>query len=93
MKKLIGDKFMQLTKSDLLKGFILAVHSIFTTYIVQCLEPRYFPTNSKTLLLQAKIALGAGVAYVIKNFFSNSNGQFLKKDEATTSHTTDSTAN
>jgi len=80
MKKIIGDGFLQLKSNDILKGFILAMLSVLITWFGQALETGYFPMDKATWILQLKIALGAGIAYIIKNFFTNSDDKFLKKD-------------
>lgn len=79
MKKLIGEGFMQLKKNDLLKGFITAVLTVIVTYAGQALDKGEFPTDAHTWILELKIALGAGIAYLIKNFFTN-NSVEPKKD-------------
>jgi hypothetical protein len=50
------------------------------TWFGQALETGSFPMDKATWILQFKIALGAGIAYIIKNFFTNSDDKFLKKD-------------
>ncbi len=80
MKKIIGDGFLQLKSNDILKGFIMAVLSVLITWIGQSLESGSFTMDKAAWILQIKIALGAGIAYIIKNFFTNSEDKFLKKE-------------
>ena len=81
LKQLIGEKFGQLSLKDLVKGFILAVLTVLVTYIGQCLQAESFPMDAHTWILELKIALGAGIGYVMKNWLTNSDDQFLKKEE------------
>lgn len=71
MKKIIGDGFMQLKSNDLIKGFVMAILSVLVTYAGQALDTGSFPTDSHTWILEGKIAIGAGIAYLIKNFFTD----------------------
>ncbi len=80
MKKLIGDGFLQLKQSDILKGFITAVMMVLVTYAGQCLSVGNFPTDKATWVLELKFAFGAGLGYLLKNFFTNSDGKFLKSE-------------
>jgi hypothetical protein len=73
MKKLIGEGFLQLKSNDLIKGFITAMLTVIVTYVGQALDKGEFPMDSHTWILEFKIALGAGIAYLIKNFFTNNN--------------------
>lgn len=81
MKKLIGDGFLQLKSSDLVKGFIMAVLSVLITWIGQGLQSGVFPMDKATWILELKIAFGAGIAYLIKNLFTNADDKFLVKDK------------
>lgn len=81
MKKFIGDGLMQLKKNDILKGFIMSMLAVLVTWLGQAIQQGNFPMDAQTWILELKIALGAGIAYLIKNFFTNSNDQFLKKEQ------------
>lgn len=64
---------------DLVKGFILAFLTALVTAIGQSITAQSLPTWAQ-ILVDLKLALGAGVAYLIKNFLTNSKGQFLAKE-------------
>ncbi len=78
IKNLIGEGFMQLKKNDILKGFIMAMLSVVVTYVGQCIDKGDVPMDAHTWVLELKIAFGAGLAYLLKNFFTSSDDKFLK---------------
>jgi len=80
MKKLIGDGLFQLQKSDLIKGFVTAMFTVLVTWIGQALESGSIPMDKATWVLELKIAFGAGVAYLVKNFMTNSENKTFKKE-------------
>lgn len=79
-KQLIGEKFGQLSLKDLIKGFIMSVLAVLVTYAGQALQTNTFPTDVHTWVLELKIALGVGIAYILKNLFTNSDDKFLKAE-------------
>jgi hypothetical protein len=76
---LLSDKFLRpgLTWKNLLKGFFVAIlmsiltslYSIFSTNIT---------IDLKTIIL---LSLGAGISYLIKNLFTNSNQELFKNEK------------
>lgn len=68
-------KLFTLDWKDFLKGLILGVGTP-VLYYAQELIPML--TELQPIL---KVALSAFIAYIIKNFVSNDEGKFLKKDE------------
>lgn len=77
MKK---SNFLKIGINDLLKGFLVAVITVVLTGIYQGLEAETFAFNwsfFKPILLSG---LGAGIAYILKNWVTNSQGQILKKE-------------
>lgn len=78
--KITGEKLFQLLPKDLIKGFITAIFSVLVTYTGQCLESGTFPMDAATWILEFKIAIGAGLAYIIKNWLTNSDDKFLKAE-------------
>lgn len=66
-----------LVSADLLKGLIVAVLTAVVSAIYTAIQAGGFPTDWKPILLAAA---GAGLAYILKNFLSNSDGQFMKKE-------------
>ena len=71
--------FLNLNWMDVLKGFILAFLTVLLTTVVQTLNVGAIP-DWATFQTDLLMALGAGVAYLIKNFFSNSGGVPLKPE-------------
>lgn len=71
--------FASLGKSDFLKSIIVAVLAAFLTALSPILDSGALPTMEH--LKGAGIAgLAAGVGYLLKNFLTNSNDQFLKRE-------------
>ncbi|HRH54406.1 MAG TPA: hypothetical protein PLN38_13850 [Chitinophagales bacterium] len=81
--KIIGEKLFQIMPKDLIKGFIVAILSVLVTYTGQALEKGTLPMDAATWILQLKIAVGAGIAYIIKNWLTNSDDKFLKAEPKT----------
>lgn len=84
MKQLSG--FLSIRKSDLIKGAIMAGLGSIVTAIVTILQgiisiPAVYPNT--TMLIQIIVAGAiAGATYLLKNLFTNSSDQFLKKESA-----------
>lgn len=77
MKK---SKFLSLSKKDLIKGLIMAILGTIVGILYTSISAGVFPLSWlewKPLLLAG---LGTGLAYILKNFFSNSEDGFLKKE-------------
>lgn len=66
--------------NDIVKGFIMAVIGAIITGLYTSIQAGAFPadwTAWKPILIGG---LGMGLAYLIKNFFSNSDDKFMKKE-------------
>ena len=77
MKK---SNILKLNWKDILKGFILAVILAVVTGVYQAIEAGNFELTwlfFKPILLTG---LGGGLAYLIKNWLTNSEDQFIKKE-------------
>ena len=74
-------KFATLGLKDLSKGFIMAVLTVIASGIYSALSatPVHFPTLSE-LQTTGLMGLSAGMLYLIKNFFTNSNDEFMTKE-------------
>ena len=72
--------FLKLKSIDFWKGLIMAVLSSAFTALVSVIQTA---TDFKTFNWQMVVLSGVGgfVAYLTKNFFSNSNGEVLKKED------------
>jgi len=64
---------------DALNGFLVAFLTAFLSAVVSSLNTGLFPALTD-LKAFAMIGITAGVSYITKNLFSNSKGEFLKKD-------------
>lgn len=71
-------------KSDLVKGFITAVITAFVSTILQSISDGTLPTEPASLVVIAKYSIAAGVAYVGKNWLTNSQDKFMKPEPAPT---------
>ena len=67
--------------ADIGKGFLIAVLTVVLTGLGTYLNatPPHFPTGAELGTL-GLAGLGAGIAYIIKNFFTNSENKLLKKE-------------
>jgi hypothetical protein len=71
--------FLTLNLRDALNGFVVAFLAAALTALVEYLNKGDLPTG-ENLKAIAIIGLTAGVSYVVKNLFSNSNGEILKPE-------------
>lgn len=74
------NKLFSLTSSDVVKGFIMAVLTVVVTALYNSLQSGSLPIEWAFWKTQLMLGLGAGVAYLLKNLFTNSNDQFLKSE-------------
>lgn len=73
-------KFLTLNWADFGKGLLLAVLSAVLTLIVSLLKEKGFDLTSTDLNAILQIAVTTLVAYLGKNLFTNSEGQFGKAE-------------
>lgn len=66
-----------LQAQDFLKGLIVAVFASVLTALLQMLQNGFDGIDYKTLAL---IAITSGISYLLKNFFTNSDGNFGKAE-------------
>lgn len=74
-----ASKFLRLGKSDFVKGLYLTVTTQVLTTLLVSLNAGKIPTALE-LKAGAISGVAAGVGYLIKNAFTNSNGQVLKTE-------------
>ena len=77
----MNSNFLNLNWLDLLKGSLVAIIGAILTAVYQAIQAGAF---SFTWVFWQPIVLagvGAGLAYLIKNFFSNSSGLPLKAEK------------
>ena len=79
--------FLNLNGNDYIKGLIMAVGTGFLASFGQFLEQWSQPNSTLNLvmakisfILALKVAVGAGVTYLIKNFVTNSSGSIAVKE-------------
>ena len=73
----MNSKFLSLNGTDFLKGLLLAVLSPVITIIIQSLNAGSLSFDWKAI---ATTAASAGLAYLVKNMFTNSAGQFAAQE-------------
>jgi hypothetical protein len=71
--------FLNLNLNDLFRGFLVAVITAILVALEPMLTTGQFP-DLPTLKAVAIAGVGAGIAYLIKNIFTNSQGQILKPE-------------
>lgn len=72
--------FLNLHWKDLLKGFIVAVVGAILTALYTVLEAGQLPANWDEWKPMLIGGLAAGIAYLLKNLFTNSNDELLKPE-------------
>jgi len=68
--------FGKLNVQDFFRGLIIAVLTALVTFLYNTMESGELVFNWKQI---ATTSLTAALAYIIKNYLSNSEGAFLKK--------------
>jgi len=73
--------FLNINWKDAVKGFVVAVVSAILTMVYEAIENgglAWTWTYWQPIVLAGILA---GIAYLLKNFFTNSNDQLLKKEQ------------
>lgn len=81
MIKILQSDFLSLSKNDFVKAFVVAVLSPVAAIVGQAFVD--FSTGAAFSLDYTNlwhVAVAAGVAYLIKNLFTNNVGQFFAND-------------
>lgn len=73
-------KLFALKWKDVIKGFSVAALTVVLTGAMTSLQSGALP-DMATLKALGITGIGAGVAYLIKNFLTNSDGQMLKAEQ------------
>lgn len=71
--------FLKLGIPDILKGFVVAVFTAVITALIPILQGGGFP-DGPTLIGILWTSLAAGLAYLLKNFLTNSSGELFKPE-------------
>jgi hypothetical protein len=70
--------FLNLNSSDFIKGLLMAVLSSVITVVYQTVEAGSLVFDWKAI---GTMALTAGLAYIMKNLFTNSTGKLFAKEK------------
>ena len=73
-------KLFALQYKDFFKGLVVTVGSVILTGVMTSLNTGALPTSADFKTLAIAGASG-GVAYLLKNFFTNSNDQMFKGEQ------------
>lgn len=68
-------KLYSIGTSDVAKGFVVAVITAILTWLLQAIDAPDFSVYRIDWTEIARIATSAGIAYIVKNFLSNEQGQ------------------
>jgi hypothetical protein len=72
-------EFLKLNGKDLFRGLVVALLAIITSSVSVILDAGALPT-AEQLIGIAKLVGTTAVSYLLKNLFTNSNGQILKPE-------------
>lgn len=78
MKK--KSNFLNLNSKDILKGAFIAGLMAILTGVYQAIEANSFPSDWNSWKVILISGIGSFIAYLIKNFLTNSNDIILRKD-------------
>ena len=76
----MGSKLFRLNATDYLKGLLMVVLTAFVTGLYELLQSGVFSFDWVTFKPIVMTALAAGLSYLIKNFLTNSQGKFAKRE-------------
>lgn len=71
-------KFLGLNISDAVKGVIMAFVAALLTAVYAAISDGDWPSKAE-LIDSLRVGLTASLAYILKNLFTSSEGEFLKK--------------
>jgi hypothetical protein len=74
----MGSTFLNLNTTDFLKGLLMAVLSSVITVVYQTVQTGSLVFDWKTI---GTMALTTALAYIMKNLFTNSTGDFFGKEK------------
>lgn len=74
-------EFFKLNLSDFTKGLIVAVATAVLTSLYAMIEKGDFVFDKADIKLILLSGLGAGIAYLLKNLTTNSDGQYLTTEK------------
>jgi len=77
MKKI--SEYLRLNAFDLLKGGIVASISAVFSYLITILDNHQIPTTWNEWKYIGIVVISSFISYLIKNIFTNSKGELLKK--------------
>ena len=73
-------KYKSLNLKDLSRGFVMSVGTTITGLCATSVTSGVFPAMADFLNM-GKVGLLSGVVYLAKNYFTNSNDEFLKSEQ------------
>lgn len=76
----MNSSFLRLKISDYWKGLIVAVTTTVLGMLYKLIEAGQFPTTWAIWKPIVLAGVGAGIAYILKNLFTNKDGKILKPD-------------
>jgi len=74
-------KFMSLKAKDFTKGTITAALTAIVTGVYTSINAGTFPPDSAGWKAMGLVGLSAGIGYILKNWMTNSNDQFMKAEQ------------
>ena len=77
----MNSKFLNLSLNDFWKGLIVAFATALLTGIYNGIESGTIAFTWVWLKPVVLSSIGAAIAYLLKNMFTNSNGEILKKEK------------
>jgi hypothetical protein len=72
-------EFLKLNGKDFFRGLVVAILAIITSSLSVILDAGALPTTEQLIGI-AKVVGTTAVSYLLKNLFTNSNGQILKPE-------------
>jgi hypothetical protein len=74
-------KILTLSFKDGVKGLLVSVITVVISSLYALIEAGVFPTTWNDWKVILLAAAGSGLSYIIKNWLTNSDDKFLKREE------------
>lgn len=73
----MNSKMFSVNSADFAKGLALAIIAAVLTWVLQTIDTPGFSVSSIDWAEIGRIAMSAGIAYILKNYISNEDGKIL----------------
>lgn len=81
MKPLLPSGYKKLGTADYIKSAIVSFIAVIIDSLLTGIAAVLTGSGHIDWMLLGRIALGSGISYLIKNYYTNSDGQFMRREQ------------